>query len=89
MIRRPGRSPDPAVARRFRQLAERILEDERFRRDTTDEQWLPIQSRLLEQARRLADSTDGLSDEQAEPLLERGFRTLRSTALSALREARG
>lgn len=79
----PAAQADPgaeAIAAREERLAERFLEDEALRGNLDGATWQPLQEWLLAAVHRLADSTRGLDDAAAEPLLERGSAALRREA---------
>jgi len=84
----PVETPDP-VAGRERALAERLLEDEALRRDLEDASWQPLQDWLLRAAARLAESTRGLDDAAAQPVLGRGASAVRSAATTLAAVAAG
>ena len=62
---------------REQRLAERFLEDEALRGDLDDATWQPLQDWLLTVITRLADSTRGLGDDAAQPMLDAGQARLR------------
>jgi hypothetical protein len=81
----PERDPgsDDAVATRQERLASQILEDERLRGDLTDDEFQPLLNWALTAADRLAASTAGLPDEQADRRIDTGLSAIRESVAAA------
>ncbi|MBA2451387.1 MAG: hypothetical protein H0V51_25510 [Chloroflexi bacterium] len=70
---------DAVVEVRAQRAAERLVEDERLRRNLTDEQFGPLLGWALALVDRVAEATAGESDEAAEGRLDRVVVQLRET----------
>jgi len=74
---------DVSVASRQERAATRILEDEALRGDLADDEVKPLLDWALAEADRVAASTEGLSDAEADTRIEQRLQTTRDVVRSA------
>jgi hypothetical protein len=71
------------LASRQERAASRILEDERLRGDLEDDAFQPLLDWALAEADRVAVSTDGLSDDQADARIDASLQAIREVVEAA------
>lgn len=71
--------PDATLESRAQRAAERLVDDERLRRNLTDQQFSPLLDWALGLVERVAQATAGQSDEAAERRINRVLTQVRET----------